>query len=173
MIIIIAGRPAADVWRPSQTNAVLHCLNSCCKLSHKHTLQTFLQSFLQTFLQTFLQPLQVKDYGQASYWDRRYEEEVGLKKFEWYQSYDSLQPILERHLGQHGRVLQVSTALNCTRGRDSAAAAAAAAVAAVMAISAEALGAAWKGAAGANNISLRKSSSSSSSSSSGSSSPSW
>jgi hypothetical protein len=62
--------------------------NTRCKLSCKHTLQ-------------------VKDYGRASYWDRRYEEEVGLKKFEWYQSYDSLQPILENHLGQHGRVLQV------------------------------------------------------------------
>ncbi|WIA44314.1 hypothetical protein OEZ86_007108 [Tetradesmus obliquus] len=49
----------------------------------------------------------VKDYGQASYWDRRYEEEVGLNKFEWYQSYDSLQPILEKHLGQDGHVLQV------------------------------------------------------------------
>lgn len=51
--------------------------------------------------------LQSNDYGEASYWDKRYTDEVGLHKYEWYQSFDTLQPILAQHLGTGGRVLQV------------------------------------------------------------------
>lgn len=47
-------------------------------------------------------------YGEAAYWDRRYTSEVGLGKFEWYQSYATLKPILKAHLEPTGQLLHVS-----------------------------------------------------------------
>jgi hypothetical protein len=45
-------------------------------------------------------------FSLSSYWDARYEREGGAA-FEWYRSYDSLQPILERHLHKDKPVLHV------------------------------------------------------------------
>lgn len=49
-------------------------------------------------------------YWEAAYWDRRYKSEDGLSKFEWYHSYDTLEPMLKAHLEPTGQLLHVSWA---------------------------------------------------------------
>lgn len=45
-------------------------------------------------------------YGEAEYWDRRYQAEPVF--FDWYLLYEQLAPVLTKYVRQEDRVLQVA-----------------------------------------------------------------
>lgn len=46
-------------------------------------------------------------YGEAEYWDHRYQSEPVF--FDWYLSYEGLEPVLQQHVPKDASILQVST----------------------------------------------------------------
>jgi hypothetical protein len=45
------------------------------------------------------------DYGEQAYWDQRYSEDNEL--FDWYQRYDTLQPVIHSVIKGRGKVDRV------------------------------------------------------------------
>jgi hypothetical protein len=47
----------------------------------------------------------VTQYGEAEYWDHRYQSEPVF--FDWYLSYEGLEPVLQQHVSKDASILQV------------------------------------------------------------------
>ena len=48
---------------------------------------------------------QPQAYGDESYWDNRYSQDVG--SFDWYQRYAGLAPLINMYLPKEGKLLMV------------------------------------------------------------------